>query len=207
MRGGLGIEGDSCGRRDRVQLATVGHRSRPLTTRLTITCSSWLGSAWTHRAGASPSRNRRSTSSPTRRSSTLASAFDDRVETERSQLHDLLACKRERLTRQVRATFGCRADRLELLVSGLRSRSRFREVDTDARITVSRLLKSWATPPASLPTDSSFCDCRSCCSLVRSARRAHARPSAPATKRWSATTPGRSVSSACWSASESMRRS
>ena len=27
---------------------------------------------------------------------------------------------------------------------------------------MSRLLKSWATPPASVPTASSFCDCRSC---------------------------------------------
>ncbi len=43
------------------------------------------------------------------------------------------------------------------------------------RMTVRRLLKSWATPPASRPTASIFCDCRSCASAWCSASLAFAR--------------------------------
>ena len=35
------------------------------------------------------------------------------------------------------------------------------------RITISRLLKSWATPPASRPTASIFCSCSFCASSAR----------------------------------------
>jgi len=45
--------------------------------------------------------------------------------------------------------------------TGSEGENRFWAISTKPRITLSRLLKSWATPPASLPTASSFWDCNS----------------------------------------------
>ena len=55
-------------------------------------------------------------------------------------------------------------------------------------ITVSRLLKSWATPPASRPTASIFCACRSCssswrCSVMSAAVPTSDRPRRPRRRR------------------------
>ena len=76
----------------------------------------------------------------------------------------------QQLARQRGAALGRRVDLAQVVAHGIAvgqlAQQRPRQ---KPRITDSRLLKSWATPPASRPTASSFCACSSRAWLSRSA--------------------------------------
>ena len=88
------------------------------------------------------------------------------------QIHDArrdlgLAAERQQLA--VRWRLGGGAANLFDRGTAVRRRTPDASASHQPLITVSRLLKSWATPPASWPIASIFCDCRSCASrCVRS---------------------------------------
>ena len=78
------------------------------------------------------------------------------------RVNDLLARERQQLLRQRGAAPRRLRRALQELDGRRAARLRPRARSMKPSMDVSRLLKSWATPPASRPMLSSFCDCRSC---------------------------------------------
>ncbi len=134
----------------------VGIASRALTARLTITCSIWPGSARTvPRSGSG--RKSMATSSPRSRSSrgvtSATTAFRSRGRGWSTWRRPNASSWRVRPeARSAARLISSRSRRNSLSPFARSSRS-----DAYPVIPVSRLLKSWATPPASRPSDSSFC--------------------------------------------------
>ena len=87
---------------------------------------------------------------------------DDGVQVEHPRLEHLLAAEGQELLGERRGPLAGLLDLLEVVpwlrVLGV---ERSQQELAVAQMTVSRLLKSWATPPASRPTASIFCACRS----------------------------------------------
>ena len=112
------------------------------------------------------------------RRSMLPMLVHDRVEVDEPRLQHLLAAEREQLARQRRGR-ACAAP-ADLLRRRSRRGSAVRGLAAAARrspgSTVSRLLKSWAMPPASRPTASIFCAWRSCASRSSARSRPGGRP-------------------------------
>src|SRR5580704_87661 len=135
--------------------------SRAFTAKLTNTCSICDGSALIC-ASRSPGRNLYSISSP---SSTGIILFTSAITAFKSSTCGCSTCMRLnasscRVSAVARsaAFFTC----ITLCCTGLKLPSFSSSKSLCPLITVSKLLKSCATPPASLPTASIFCECLSC---------------------------------------------
>ena len=131
-----------------------------------MTCSICPGSAFTA-PNSPPGIITRSMSSPIRRVSifrfSVITAF-------RSSTFGVSICFRLN-ARSCRVSEVARSAAAEISFAGPRSAgsgpSRSNRNSEYPEITISRLLKSCAIPPASRPIASIFCDCRNCCSRAR----------------------------------------
>ncbi len=134
-----------------------GMASRALTTRFMTTCSSWPGSASTP-LPAPRETIESSTSSRITRRSIGASPSMTRV---RSSTRGCRICLRLN-ARSWRVSAAARSPASSTRVRSRRAGSlgaaRSRSSDVRPVMTVRRLLKSWATPPARRPIASIFCD-------------------------------------------------
>ena len=150
-----------------VSVPPSGMASRALTARFMRTCSIWPGSALTGPAPA-PSAVTSSTSSPIAGAASSPCPRTTAFRSSTSGCEDLLAAEGQELARQgggpVRRAVGSPPRRAR--VSGPPGCSRA-AARCSRVMTVRRLLKSWAMPPASRPTASIFCDWRSCSSSAR----------------------------------------
>ena len=146
--------------------------SRALAARLVRTWSTCYGSIRTRPASAD-GRPRQLDVFADRAAAACASDAADRgVQVEDPRRHHLAAGEAEELAREVRWPAAAAAvDRFEIAAhADSPGRLACSASSTCPVITLSMLLKSWATPPASRPTDSIFCACVSCsCSRMRSA--------------------------------------
>ncbi len=139
--------------------------SRALTARLMITCSSW---PWSTRTSPSsrPCTILRSIEAPISRRSRLESSASTSVI---DSTFGCSVCWREK-ARSWRTRFAARLAFWRICMMSAKDwspgRWRISRRSQNPIIAVSRLLKSWATPPASWPTSSIFCDCRNCASSV-----------------------------------------
>ena len=149
-----------------VRTPPSGIASTALTTRLSTTCSICPGSALTlARSGASSSTS--VTSSPTRR---WIMSCRPAAMALRSTISGLRICRRLTASRRpVSAAARSPARRIWVMSRRVGSSSAIPASTRSAMplITVSRLLKSCATPPARRPTISIFCACCSCSSSWR----------------------------------------
>ena len=167
-----------------VSMVTVppsGIASRAFTTRFMITCSIWPGSALTvPRSGAATVTIR--TSSPISRRSMRSRPATRAL---RSISRGCSACLRlkESSCRVIEAARSA-ALRICSTYSRRGSTSPRSSWSRSAlpRMAVRTLLKSWATPPASLPTASIFCAWRSCPSRARCSVTSLITPRTPATR-------------------------
>src|SRR5438034_138269 len=144
----------------------VGMASRAFTARFKSTCSSWPGSAFTDPAsGASVTES--SMSSPSSRRSIFCMWATTAL---RPSTLGASTCRRLN-ARSWRVSSAARTPAFLIsTASSWRGSSggvAWSNNCVDPRIAVSRLLKSWAIPPASCPTASIFWDWRSCSSSVR----------------------------------------
>ncbi len=145
-----------------------GIASRAFTTRFRSASSTWPESA--HTTAGPRTFTASATSSPrTRRSIRSMPAAISPTSTRRGA-----RCWRREKARSWRVSTAARS--LASMISRASScpawsaGSRSRSALAAERITVRRLLKSWATPPASCPTASIFWTCRSCSSRKRFSR-------------------------------------
>ena len=131
--------------------------SRALTPRLVITCSSCPGSAITgpeRGIEIEPERDVLA-DDPAQQA---AISVHDVLRFTQPGLQDLLAAEREELAGQRRGAVRRAADLGHVQPArGRASSSPASSSSALPRIAVSRLLKSWAIPPASCPTASIFC--------------------------------------------------
>ena len=140
-----------------VSVPPAGMASRAFRARLTSTCSTWPGSACTSPRSA-PSAVTTSMCSPIRRCSIL---FVSTTIVFRSTMRGCSTCLRPK------ARSCCVSDAARCAACSIASTSARRPTSRASRLpsrkplctvmTVSRLLKSCATPPARRPTASSFC--------------------------------------------------
>src|SRR5574341_215077 len=169
-----------------------GIASRALTARLTTICSIWAGSAVTRpRSGSSAVTS--SMCSPISRWSIWTTPATTWL---RSSTLGWSICLRLKASSwRVRAA----ARSAVFLISSTSRRSgssagRRRSMSSLRPVTtVSRLLKSWAMPPASRPTASIFCDCRSCSSCSRTASSARVRSVMSSPVIWIACSPSQTT--------------
>src|SRR6266478_5569697 len=145
-----------------------GSASRALTTRFAMTCSIWPGSAFT-RPSPEPARKTSSISSPINRWSMVVMPDTTVL---RSRTLGASICFRLKAS----SCFVSAAARSAVFFMSSMSRrrgwsagSRLKRMAPRPKMTVSRLLKSWATPPAKRPTASSRWSCRTCVSAACSA--------------------------------------
>ena len=144
-----------------------GMASRALTIRFRSTCSSWPGSAFTHPRSWAGTVTR-SMSSPIRRRSIFSTCATTLLT---SSTRISRTCRRLKARSwRVSAAARCAASTINVTsrAPGPSPPRRCWRKWQRPVITVRRLLKSWATPPASCPTASIFCDWRSCSSIRRS---------------------------------------
>ena len=164
----------------RVSMVSVppsGIASRALTARFSSTCSIWPGSAFTlpRSRGRRGPRARR-----LRRAAARACPACPRTTAVRSITAGLRICWRLRAS-SCRVSAAARSPAQPDLRPGRRAADRSSRRLSAARsavplMTVSRLLKSWAMPPASRPMLSIFCACRNCSSSWRCSVMSVAKP-------------------------------
>ena len=167
-----GDRGPAAGRPRRMSTAAVAMRSvpppgmasRPLSARFSSTCSSCAGSPPDRRQpGASAISTRMF--SPMRRSSIWLARWTTWLRSSSLGFEHRLAAEQQQLPGQLRRPLAGVADGDQIGVAALvRRRRRPAASLTQLLMTVSRLLKSWAMPPASCPMACIFCDWRSCSS-------------------------------------------
>ena len=148
-----------------VTLPVSAMASRALTQRLTRIWSIWEGSILTgHRFF--PGSQARSMSSPMSRRSILSMLST--VSLRSSTLGAMVCLRAKASSCRVRSAERWAAFWISLQsrMDGWLSSACSRISSEYPRITPSILLKSWATPPASRPTDSIFCAWTSCCCIL-----------------------------------------
>jgi hypothetical protein len=85
--------------------------------------------------------------------------LDEVIEVDESRLQELAAAEGQQLTRELGRPLGAALDEVEVATRRLISREPVEQELDPSAITVSMLLNSWATPPASTPSDSIRRDC------------------------------------------------
>ena len=149
-----------------VTVPPCGIASRALMTRFTSTCSSWRGSASAGLAVLVALHLEPRAAAERAREQALHVAHHV-VQVDLRRCAHLLAAEGEQLAGERRATLHRLADVAHVLAQlALRRQLGSRASAAAPSTTLSRLLKSWATPPASRPTASIFCAWRSCASTL-----------------------------------------
>ena len=141
--------------------------SRALTTRFSTTCSVCPESATTI-SGSGAQMISKSISGPIRRRSIVSMPRTMSPSANDARADRLPPAEREQLPRQARAAIHRLLDLGGLVrAPDRRAASCISSRSAAPMMLIRMLLKSCATPPASRPIASSFCDCRSCSSSAR----------------------------------------